>query len=105
MADESSRMAEQLALTFEDPESNPYFLWSEDMTLRELREILAGSQGESTRLQYMARILRECRLRDVWEFLKPQDILNDWNQLERRLGRSKSMWTYLIDVWQRHGLL
>lgn len=102
---ETSWVPEQLALDFDDPDSCPYFLWSENMTIRELREVLSGSRGESLRLQYTARILRECRLKDVWHFLKPQDILDSWPLLERRLGRFRGLWSYLLQVWRQHGLL
>lgn len=102
---ETSWVPEQLALDFDDPDSCPYFLWSENMTIRELHEVLAGSRGESLRLQYTARILRECSLKDVWHFLKPQDILDSWPLLERRLGRFRRLWTFLLGVWRQHGLL
>src|SRR5271155_2302259 len=98
-------MPEDLALDFSDPNCKPYFLWSEDLTVAELREILKGARGEDLRLQYMGRILRECRLQDVWKFLRPQDIAEHWDSLQRRLGRSRKMWTYLLDVWTRNDYL
>ena len=98
-------MAEQLALTFEDPESNPYFLWSEDMTLRELREILAGSQGDYLRWVYSGRILREARIKDVWQFFTPAWISQEWTKVSPYLGRKRIFWQKCLEVWSRHGLL
>lgn len=98
-------MSEDLALDFSDPNSKPYFLWSEDMTIAELREVLKGVRGYDLQVQYMARILRECRLQDVWQFLTPRQIEAHWDSLQRHLGRSRKMWTYLMDVWKRCGYL
>jgi len=90
---------------FNDPDSKPYFLWSEAMTVGELRQILAGSQGPDLRLMYMARIMRECRVPEVWDFLTPKEIQEEWPRLQRRLGRSLTLWRFLMDTWTRHGLL
>lgn len=98
-------MQHELSLDLSDPHVRPYFLWSEDMTIAQLRDVLAGSQGPELRLMYMGRILRECRLADVWHFLTPQEIVASWQPLQRHLGRSKKLWTYLLEVWTRDGLV
>lgn len=95
----------ELALDFDDPDAKPYFLWSEEMTVRELRQILAGEQGEFLQNMYIGRILREARVREVWHFLTPNDIVQHWDGIQRHLGRSKKLWTYLLDVWDEHGLI
>ena len=98
-------MPQDLALDFSDAASHPYFLWSEEMTVGELRGILSGNQGPEQRIAYMARIMRECRIPEVWQFLTPDDILMNWTSLQRHLGRSRKLWHYLLEVWARHGLI
>ncbi len=89
-------MPEALALDFSDPDSKPYFLWSEDLTVAELREILSGAQGDELKVQFMGRIMRECRQQDVWQFLTPQQISEHRQSLQRHLGRSRKMWNFLL---------
>lgn len=89
---------------FQDSD-RPWFLWSEDMTAGELRKILAGEQGAYLQGVYFGRLLREARLKEIWEFLTPEDIEKHWPQLERHLGRKKSFWEFLLATWRKHGLL
>lgn len=53
---ESTLMGEMLSRNLDDPDANPYFLWSE--TVAELRDVLAGAQGAEQQAVYMARIYR-----------------------------------------------
>jgi hypothetical protein len=39
-------MNSELTLDLSDDQARPYFLWSEEMTLGELKAILEGSQGD-----------------------------------------------------------
>lgn len=98
-------MSSELSLNFSDPQSKPYFLWSEDMSVAELREMLTGSHGRDLQLQYTARIMRECRIPEVWQFLTPLQIVEQFESLSARLGKSRRLWTYLIDTWQKQGLV
>lgn len=98
-------MGEFLSRNLDDPEANPYFLWSETMTVAELRAILAGEEGPDEQLVYMARILREARYQDVWKFLTPQQVAANWDGLQRRLGRMRGFWNFLLTGWRQHGLL
>ena len=88
-----------------DPQARPYFLWSEDMTVGELRAVLRGERGPFLQAVYMGRILREARMRDVWEFLTPQQIVEHWPQVTKHLGRRKRYWEFLLGVWREHGLI
>ncbi len=102
---EKRKMASELSLDFSDPDCKPYFLWSEDMTVAQLREILAGLQGPELKISYMARIMRECRIPEVWQFLELKEILMHWESLQRHLGRSRRLWNFLLEVWSRNGLI
>lgn len=62
-----------MTTNFKEEHLRPYFLWDETMTIGELRQILRSGKEEE-RLYYMAKILREARYEDVWEFLKPSKM-------------------------------
>jgi len=83
--------------------SRPYFLWSEEMNLGELRAILAGAQGDYLRWVYSGRILREARMEHVWAFFTPAWIDQNWSHLSPFLGRKRQFWEYCLDVWKKHG--
>ena len=100
-----TELMQELSLDFRDPSSKPYFLWSEDMTVGDLREILNGTRGRELKIAYMARIMRECRIPEVWHFVTPSQVVVEWQPLQRHLGRSKKLWTYLLEVWERYGLI
>lgn len=82
----------------------PYFLWDEDISVRELRAILDGPEGyDFDRL--LGKLLREARDLDVWAFITPARIATALPRLGRRLGRRAPFWRYLIDGWRADGLL
>lgn len=96
-------MNSDLTLDLHQDQSRPYFLWSEEMNLGELRAVLAGSQGEYLRWVYAGRILREARMRDVWEFFSPDWVAENWARLSPYLGRKRSFWEHCLSVWKKHG--
>jgi|SRR5688572_6058089 hypothetical protein len=82
----------------------PYFLWDEDVSIAELRAVLAGPDG-FRKDQLFGKMLREARDLDVWEFVTPTDVARALPRLERRVGRRMGFWTFLIEGWRRDGLL
>jgi hypothetical protein len=46
----------------------------------------------------MGTLLREANTRDVWLFVQPQEIKDLWPKLVRHLGRSRSMWAFLLGL-------
>lgn len=95
----------QVSLDMDDPQAHPYFLWSEDLTVSQLRRILAGAEGEFLRTVYLGRLLREARIGDVWKFVSPQEVAARWSSVAKHLGRRKRFWQFLLDVWREHGLI
>ena len=82
----------------------PYFLWDEDVSIGELRAILAGPPSyERDRL--LGKMLREARDLDVWRFVRPSDVARDLDRVQRRVGRRYRFWRFLIDGWRSDGLL
>lgn len=57
------------------------------------------------RALWIARIMREARYRDVWRFVSLRDILPIYAHIRRHLGRARRKWDYLIEGWQRDGLI
>jgi hypothetical protein len=82
----------------------PYFLWDEDVSIDELRAILAGTDGPE-RDRLLGKMLREARDLDVWRFVSPAEVARALPRLERRLGRRAGFWRFLIDGWRSDGLL
>ncbi|MBO0858360.1 MAG: hypothetical protein J2P21_07840, partial [Chloracidobacterium sp.] len=55
-----------LSTDIDDPNSIPYFLWDEPMTVAEFRQRLqTASMAEHVRL--LAKLMREARDTDVWK--------------------------------------
>jgi hypothetical protein len=97
-------MAGPLTTKLDEPDSRPYFLWDEDVSIARLREVLAGpSCTERDRL--LGKMLREARDIDVWAFISPAKVAEALPRLQRRLGRRYEFWRWLIDGWRRDGLL
>ncbi len=93
-----------LSTQLDEPDTVPYFLWDEPMTVRELRSRLrTASTAERTRL--LAKILREARDTEVWKFTTPEEVARTWTDLSRQLGRRRSFWEFLLTEWHRQGLL
>lgn len=93
-----------LSTDLSDPESVPYFLWDEPMTVAELRSRLeSGSLPERTRL--LAKILREGKDTEAWAFTTPREVQRQWDELAPRLGRRRAFWQFLLTEWEHHGLL
>jgi hypothetical protein len=82
----------------------PYFLWDEDVSIDELRALLAGPDGPA-RDRMLGKMLREARDLDVWSFVTPEEVARALPRLERRLGRRAAFWRFLIDGWRADGIL
>ena len=82
----------------------PYFLWDEDVSIGELRAILAGPASyDHDRL--LGKMLREARDLDVWRFIRPLEVARSLDRLRPRIGRRYGFWRFLIDGWRADGLL
>ena len=82
----------------------PDFLWDEPLTRDNLKRLLHG-ENEEVRLYYAAKILREARFEEVWDYFSPAFLATNWEKLCWRLGRRKRFWEFLYATWQSHGLI
>ena len=78
-----------------DDDARPYFLWWTNTTVGQLKEHLASADPEE-RAYWMGALLREANTRDVWLFVKADEIRELWPSLIRYLGRSRDMWAWLL---------
>lgn len=85
-------------------EGIPYFLWSEETTVEELRSILSSNDNPE-RVIYVARLLRDGKISDVWKFLTPQEVADAFDDVSLHLGRKKAFWAFLLSVWRKHGVI
>ena len=93
-----------LSTELNNPAAIPYFLWDEPMTVAEFKQRLkTASPPEQRRL--LAKLLREARDTDVWQFTTPQEVWRRWNELSPMLGRRRAFWEWLLTGWQKEGLL
>ena len=75
----------------------PYWLWDYDLTETDVRRILAG-KNEVERRWLMGRILTSAHFRDIWQYLKPKQILAEWANLRLRPD-VKNNWQRAFKVW------
>lgn len=87
-----------------DEDKRPYFLWDEDISLREFKERLHGPDA-TDRLHLLAKLMREAKDTDVWMFVTPQEAADALPFLTRKLGRRQAFWDFLIEAWRRHGVI
>ena len=74
------------------------------MTVAELKQKLKSTSVEE-RIRLLGKILREARDTDVWEFTTPREVLENWDELEKHLGRRREFWKFLCSFWEKEGLL
>jgi hypothetical protein len=84
--------------------SIPYFLWDEPMTTAEFQRRLSSASVEE-QIRLLAKLLRQARDTDVWHFTSPVEIRDRWPALAPLLGRRRPFWEFLLDCWQKEGLL
>ena len=82
----------------------PYFMWDEPITVAELTDRLRNA-SRPERIRLIAKILREARDTDVWQFVSPFEVDRIWDELAPKLGRRRPFWEYLIASWREEGLL
>lgn len=99
-----SRVQRRLGTDLQDPETRPWFLWDEDLSVRELRAILA-IESHPRWVELAAKVMREARDDQVWLFLPPSRVVARYQDIGPRLGRRKAFWDYLLQAWRRRGLI
>ena len=79
-----------------EPATRPYFLWWTDATIADLRRSLRDPDPQQ-RAYWMGALLREANTRDVWLYVTPDEIRDNWSNLIRHLGRSRPIWSLSVE--------
>lgn len=82
-----------------DAEGRPYFLWDCDVTLADFRRKLTEGDDED-RAYWLGKLMRQAKPDDVFTFARPEQIAALWPRLQRHLGRTLSMWRWLLETWK-----
>jgi len=85
-----------------DGQGRPYFLWDTDLTLDAFRARLADEDPE-VRAYFVGKLMRQARPDDVFAFVSPRAIREQWALTARHLGRSRAFWVWLFGAWERLG--
>jgi hypothetical protein len=80
-----------------EPSARPHFLWWTDATVSDLQRHLTSTNA-AERAYWTGALLREANTRDVWSFVSPDDLRQQWPLLVRHLGRSRSMWAFVLGL-------
>ena len=88
----------------QDKTDRPDFLWDEPLSRSDLKQLLDGADEEE-RIYYAAKILREARFEEVWDYISPAFLSSHWGKLRGILGRRKEFWEFFYVTWRRHGLI
>lgn len=97
-------MQKSLSANLNSASHIPYFLWDEPMTIGELKRKLKSASVEE-RHRLLGKILREARDTDVWQFTTPKEVWDNWDALEKYLGRRREFWKFLFEFWNKEGLI
>jgi hypothetical protein len=93
-----------LSTNLDDSLAVPYFLWDEPMTVAALRRRLETASPQE-QIRWLAKVLREARDTDVWQFTSPEEVWRNFPTLARYLGRRRNFWEFLLGRWQEEGLI
>lgn len=80
-----------------DPATRPYFLWWTDLTVGDFQRRIAQDSLDE-RAYWVGALLREANTRDVWLYVRPDEVRALWPRLIRHLGRSRAMWAWLLEM-------
>lgn len=92
------------AVGFPDDRKVPYFLWDRNVTGGELRFALANP-SHPQRTALLRILLREARPDEVWNFVTPELVEQEWALISPGLGRRRPFWQWLLTAWREHGFL
>lgn len=82
----------------------PWFLWDSEIAEDELRARLAHPDPK-VRAQWQGVVMREATFREVFEYLTLAEIVCDFPEIERHLGRRRRFWIWILEGFRRDGLL
>lgn len=82
-----------------DAKGRPYFLWDVDWTDERFRSELA-SADDDVRVELVAKLMRQAKPDDVFEYVSLDEVLRLWEQIVPRLGAQRPFWVWLVGRWR-----
>jgi hypothetical protein len=78
-----------------------YFFWDYDLGEAQIRHILrTGSPAEKGWI--ITRILEYAKWDDIWRYVTPTDIRQNFEQLRFRRPEDQELWAYALERWASH---
>jgi hypothetical protein len=81
-----------------DARGRPYFLWDVDIDVARFRDLL-GCTDPVVRAHFTAKMMRQAKPDDVFEFVTLADIVRDWSLVQPQLGKRREFWSWLLERW------
>lgn len=78
-----------------DAAGQVYFVWDQPMTLERFESGL-HSDDPAVRAHFAARLMRDARPDDVFQFIGRGYIVASWERIEPLLGKRRAFWTWLL---------
>ena len=85
-----------------DDTAIPYFAWDRHLTVGAIKAIIKFDNGYEWN-RTVSWIMREAAFADVWQFLDPCKVRDNFAELEPLLGRKKVFWQYIMGKWNELG--
>lgn len=80
----------------------PYICWDRNWTVGDIRRRLQA-QDSAERFHILAWLMRELKPGEVWRFVEPALVFQNFASIEPFLGKSKSFWEYILGTWHELG--
>lgn len=85
-----------------DEMGRPYFLWDLDWTEDRFRRELVDADDD-VRVELVAKLMRQAKPDDVFEYVELSEVLRLWERLVPRLGLQRAFWVWLVERWREAG--
>jgi hypothetical protein len=80
----------------------PYFFWDYDLTEADVQQILREGPPHE-KAWVITRILEYAKWSDIWHYLTPADIRQNFDLLRFRWPQDRELWAYALNRWAQHG--
>jgi len=83
-------------------DSVPYICWDRSWTVGEIRKRLQA-EDSTERGRVLAWLMRELKPGEVWLFVTPAQVYQDFASVAPLLGKTRQFWQYLLGTWHELG--
>jgi hypothetical protein len=94
-----SRLAPTAPARLVNERGQPYFLWDEDLTLEQFKDLLHDPDPD-VRAYFIGKLMRQAKPDDVFTFVSLEALVEIFPSVEKYLGRTRPFWQWLLDRWK-----